>query len=46
METRLLFTLKVAQPVVPQNVSINKLNLPEMTDNDDPVVFIRYFDTP
>ena len=40
-----LATLRAAQPVVPQNISINKLNLPKMKDNDDPVVFIRYLET-
>ena len=38
-EARLLTTLRAAQPTVPQNVSISKLNLPKMKDTDDPVVF-------
>ena len=44
-EARLLTTLRAAQPAVPQNVSISKLNLPKMKDTDDPVVFIRYLET-
>ena len=44
-EARLLANLKAAQPAVPQTVNISKLNLPKMTDKDDPVVFIRYLET-
>ena len=44
-EVRLLATLKAAQLVVPKKVNMSKLNLPKMTNKDDPVVFIRYLET-
>ena len=37
-------TLKAAQPVVPQQVNIKKLELPKMRYKDDPETFIKYLE--
>ena len=43
-QEKLLQTLKESQPVVPQKVSISKLDLPRMKEGDDPVEFIHYLE--
>ena len=43
-EERLLTTLKDAQLVIPQNVTIQNHKLPEMKDRDDVELFVSMFE--